>query len=367
MNSNSQLTPIDTPVDLCGGYSSPVLLYESAVSRLYRVSKAGKHFIVKTAADNSERLRALIRREYEISIDLNHPYLINVFTYEDNTPVGEGIIMEYVDGRNLRDFLSENPSATLRRRVLGQLLDAVSYLHRKGIIHNDLKPENILVTRMDNTVKLIDFGLSDNDAFYLSKTLGCTPRYASPELLARQNPDSRSDVYSLGLLIGEMFGRRYKSVSLKATALKRDRRYANVDALRAALSRRGRLMYVAVFLLVAMFIIGSLYIRQKNTLDVYKRTELEEKSFRDSIYNDIELRIDAILMTLEQRLAEIQYQEQALEELARSSERLMLIPQSLQTVTDDKAMIDDFLEHYSVQYNLRISRIIEIVNSKPSR
>lgn len=147
MSTNSELIPIEDNIQDClvgsygavpGGYHNPVLLSEGAFSRLYRVSRAGKHFIIKTARD--QKHASLVRREYDLSIGLNHPYIINVFTFEEQTPVGEGIVMEYIDGRDLRGFLSENPSRQLRKRVLNQLLTAVSYLHSKGIVHNDLKP-----------------------------------------------------------------------------------------------------------------------------------------------------------------------------------------------------------------------------------
>ena len=80
MSETFQLIPRKEPVRKHLGYHSPVLLKESSISRLYRISKAGKHFIIKTAKDDSERLRELIRREYDISIALNHPHLVNVFT-----------------------------------------------------------------------------------------------------------------------------------------------------------------------------------------------------------------------------------------------------------------------------------------------
>lgn len=198
----SVLTSSSSPQTYDRNYRDPELISENEISRLYRVRRDGKYFIVKTARDSSQRLTSIIRREYEISANLSHNNIVSVFTYEQQTPVGCGIVMEYVNGRTLEAFLGEKPGFSLRRRVLDQILSAVSYLHEKGIIHNDLKPENILVTYSDNSVKLIDFGLSDDDAHYLLRTPGCTPLFASPELLEGRTPlDSRSDIYSLGLLI----------------------------------------------------------------------------------------------------------------------------------------------------------------------
>ena len=254
MSNDSQLVPEFQPIAGNSIYSDPVLLSENSMTRLYRVSRDGKYFIIKTSKDNTGRLNALVRREYEISIGLGCPYVVNVFTYEQDIVVGPGIIMEYVNGRTLSEFLKENPPMQLRRRVFGQLLEAVAYLHRKSIIHNDLKPENILITHSDNTIKLVDFGLSDDDAHYLSKTPGCTPEYASPELLAHSAPlDVRSDIYSLGLLMRDIFGGKYRYISGKALRKDAAKRYTNVEQMQKAFKRTHSipLVVAAVLLFLA--------------------------------------------------------------------------------------------------------------------
>ena len=251
MSNDSQLVPEFQPIAGNSIYSDPVLLSENSMTRLYRVSRDGKYFIIKTSKDNTGRLNALVRREYEISIGLDCPYIVNVFTYEQDTVVGPGIIMEYVNGRTLGEFLKENPPMQLRRRVFGQLLEAVAYLHRKSIIHNDLKPENILITHSDNTIKLVDFGLSDDDAHYLSKTPGCTPEYASPELLAHSAPfDARSDIYSLGLLMRDIFGGKYRYISGKALRKDAAKRYTNVEQMQKAFKRTHSIPLVAAAVLL---------------------------------------------------------------------------------------------------------------------
>jgi serine/threonine protein kinase len=211
--------PVTVNLDTTSSFTDPVLLRETANARLYRMSKAGKHFIIKTTKDNSAMQLSILKREYEMSISFNHYHIAHHYTYETQTPIGPGIVMEYIDGRNLGEYLAENPSSDSRRRVFYQILDAVAYIHKCGIIHNDLKPENILISRANNDVKLIDFGLSDNDAHYLAKTLGCTPTYASPELLSHGSAiDARSDIYSLGrimqLILGANTTRCLKSVSI---------------------------------------------------------------------------------------------------------------------------------------------------------
>ena len=341
-------------------YTDSVLIRETSTSRLYRVSREGKHFMFKTARDNSEILTSLIRREYEMSMTLNHPYIAYVFTYEGIPGIGEGIVMEYVDGCSLADFLSGNPDMGLRRRVLLQLFEAVAYIHRKGIIHNDLKPENIMVTRSDNNVKIIDFGLSDDDAHYLLKTLGCTLEYASPELLRRETLDVRSDIYSLGLLMKDILGNRNAFISSKASRQSPDRRYGNVDALIRAYSRRHlpALVILSIFILTAII---APYIQIAHTRGI----QSEREAFRDSVYRDTEERMLRLYGDLEERLKDIPFREFAYSEMAVAMEGLPAIWQTYTEITADKELISSFMSHYTLLQNDHYQRLIDIIGAKP--
>lgn len=341
-------------------YAAPVLIRETSASRLYRVSREGKHFMFKTARDSSEMLTSLIRREYELSMTLNHPHIAYVFTYDTMPGIGEGIVMEYVDGCSLADFIKGNPDSGLRRRVLMQLFEAVAYIHRKGVVHNDLKPENIMVTRSDNNVKIIDFGLSDDDAHYLLKTLGCTPEYASPELLRRGTLDARSDIYSLGLIMKDILGNRNSFISSKASRQSPDRRYGNVDALIRAYSRRHlpALVILSIFILTAII---APYIQIAHTRGI----QSEKEAFRDSVYRDTEERMLRLYGDLEERLKDIPFQEFAYSEMAVAMEGLPAIWQSYTEITTDKELISSFMSHYTLLQNGHYQRLIDIIEAKP--
>jgi len=212
-------------------YENPELMYSGAYADIYRVSREGKYFLLKAAKDRNGQ--EILRREFEMSSSLSHPYIASVFVYEKDTPVGEGMVMEYVDGRNLLEYLSERPSLDERKRVFLQLLDAVSYIHRSGRIHNDIKPSNILISRKDNDVKLIDFGLADSDAYFMLKTLGFTASYASPELISRDgNIDARSDIYSLGCIGKDIFKDKFSGIVRKCLQKDKEKRYRSVDSLK---------------------------------------------------------------------------------------------------------------------------------------
>lgn len=267
--------PINIKCDVSGSYTDVVLLREGAMSALYRVSKGGKYFAIKTTKDNLAMQLAMLQREYDLSIKLSHYHLPHVFALEAHSPVGPGIVMEYIDGRNLNEFIAENPTLEERQRVFAQLLTVVAYIHKNGIIHNDLKPENILITHINKDVKLLDFGLSDTDAYFLTKRLGCTRNYASPELLTQcDDIDARSDIYSLGKIMKQLFPKKYRSYWQKCLQEDRDKRWDNVEQLHRSWNR-ARLLWrymtigvvAVVIITMAIYMIGVYSTEQQVLID----------------------------------------------------------------------------------------------------
>ena len=351
---------------MSSAYCDPVLIKDGTVSQLYRVSRAGKYFIIKTAKGESGVYADLIRREYELSIALSHPYIVSVFTYEDVTPVGPGIVMEYIDGYTLTEFLAQNPSRKLRRRAVDQLLDAVAYLHKKGIVHNDLKPDNILISRVDNTLKIIDFGLSDNDAYFLYKGLGCTPQYASPELKANKQTDCRSDIYSLGLLMREILGKRYSSVTSRAYNPIPEKRYADVAQIQKALSRRRNVLpaifgVLFVILTLCLYSTGS---KLRELQSVHEESRKREH-FADSICKDIDKRMAEIYEPVINALPSIMYQDICYQELAKAMEQLSSVSQSFQNSTQDSELLSRFNSYYTNLQFKYYYDALEIIELKP--
>ena len=257
-NDSMTFRPVTTELNIIGGFSEPELISGTSNSLLFKIKNYGKYFILKTPKEVNAMTLDILKREYEVSLSLNHYNITNAITFLADSPVGPGILMEYVDGRNLSDFIAENPSAKARAKVAEQIISVIAYVHHNNIIHNDIKPENILVSRVNGDVKLIDFGLSDNDAFYVNKHLGGTPRYASPELLAQADDiDTRSDIYSLGMVLHDLFGRKYGRIWRRCVQRDRALRYRDAEELLAAWQHRRRPLHLAYTAMIATAILGT--------------------------------------------------------------------------------------------------------------
>lgn len=225
---------------------------------IYRAKKAGKWFVlkgVKTLEGSIARNEHLLKREFDLFNKLDSNEIVKCWALERIDEVGLCIVMEYVDGRNLQEFLQEKPSKKLRRKVLYELLNAVDYIHHCQIVHQDLKPNNILITNNGTHVKIIDFGLSDNDAYYTNKNLGCTNGFAAPEQLQNDlTIDLRADVYALGKIIGTIFPNKYRSIKAKCCQHNREKRYQSVADIQKAIKQNDWLTQygIALFLLIVL-------------------------------------------------------------------------------------------------------------------
>jgi eukaryotic-like serine/threonine-protein kinase len=183
---------------------------------------------------------------------LNHPAIARLFdagTLADGTP---WIVMEFVEGVPLTDYVSSGPMAVeTRLRLFLDVCEAVQYAHRHLIVHRDLKPSNVLVTT-DGRVKLLDFGIAKDIAEARPADAGqtiarlMTPAYAAPEQARGEPAGMQADVYSLGVMLYELItgalpvspeARTATGVAdldvLCLTAMHADpaRRYASVEAL----------------------------------------------------------------------------------------------------------------------------------------
>ena len=198
------------------------------------------------SAENLARLQ----REYKILEQLyGNEHIVRCIGWREDANVGPCIVMEYVDGETLTDYLKTHPSNKEKRRILNELLDAVGFIHKHQIVHNDLKPGNILITHNGHNVKLIDFGYADGD-FSLDKATGGTKAFASPELVRQETTDVTSDIYSLGFIIKGLFSHRYGVIVRKCQREETKNRYQRILEVRNAIRWCDLVKWLAVLALV---------------------------------------------------------------------------------------------------------------------
>nr|MBA2737339.1 serine/threonine protein kinase [Pyrinomonadaceae bacterium] len=169
---------------------------------------------------NEDRLHRFEQEAIAISA-LNHPNIITIYEIGESDGTNY-IAVEFIDGKTLRESISERSlSLSNALNIAVQVAEALSAAHRAGIIHRDIKPENIMI-RPDGYVKVLDFGLAkltekrnsdlDGAARKLAETnpgvLMGTMKYLSPEQARGKDVDTRSDIFSFGIVLYEMIAGR---------------------------------------------------------------------------------------------------------------------------------------------------------------
>ncbi len=141
---------------------------------------------------------------------LIHPNIITIFDAGEDPTTGEAyIVMEYLPGVSLRELIKSGGAIekTDIQRIGVAILNGLEYAHEKGVVHRDIKPGNILLSSDLTIIKVADFGIARVDSGELTQThqLMGTPQYMSPEHCGQGKVDGRSDLFSVGALLYELF------------------------------------------------------------------------------------------------------------------------------------------------------------------
>jgi beta-lactam-binding protein with PASTA domain/tRNA A-37 threonylcarbamoyl transferase component Bud32 len=197
---------------LNGRYEIDSVLGQGGMAKVFRGTDQvlGRTVAIKVLspqfADDAQFV-ARFRREAQAAAALNHPNIVGVFDTGSQGDVNF-IVMEYVEGRTLRDVIrGEGPLHPQRAvEIADSVAKALESAHEAGMVHRDIKPGNIMLTS-DGEVKVMDFGIartSTGDTLTQTAAVLGTASYLSPEQAQGQSVDLRSDIYSLGCVLYEM-------------------------------------------------------------------------------------------------------------------------------------------------------------------
>jgi len=215
--STSRRAPLGVPLpgDLTGSKVGRFLIHAKlgtgGMGEVYYAedSKLRRRVALKRVIGNDAEASERILREARRASTLNSEHIASVYDVLEEQ--GElFIVMEYVEGENLRQRLCRPVSLEQFLEIATQCADGLMSAHKGGIIHCDIKPENIMLTS-SGVVKILDFGLAkhlprseQSSTFDITNTVAGTPAYMAPEVLLGKLPDPRTDIFSLGVVFYEM-------------------------------------------------------------------------------------------------------------------------------------------------------------------
>ncbi len=199
----------NTPQQTIGGYRIIEKIGEGGMAEIYKAQQAAlrRPVVIKKLKDPNREIVARFKKEALLSAGFNQENVLSIydFIYHGRSYY---LVMEYVDGEDLRSLLDRHAPfpVTIAVLIALEIARGLEYTHNQNIIHRDIKPGNVLISR-DGKVKLIDFGVA-KDSYDTKLTMTGlivgTPAYMSPEQAHGDPLNPQSDIYALGILLYEM-------------------------------------------------------------------------------------------------------------------------------------------------------------------
>lgn len=187
-----------------GAMGMVYLGHDAAIDRQVAIKTIHRRLL---RGDDSSEWLERFRREVRAAGRCLHPNIVTVFEYGEEADAPY-IVMEYVQGRELRDYLKDRQPMPLRNvvAIILQVLQALSHAHTHGVVHRDIKPGNIILLT-DGQVKVTDFGIARLELSGSLTQVGMavgTPGYMAPEQFSGHELDRRADLYAAGVVLFEM-------------------------------------------------------------------------------------------------------------------------------------------------------------------
>lgn len=197
------------PVDNVFHDIHEIYVSQAGHTRVFSATRYGKRYALKCLKPDflyTPVYRQALLKEFEIGLKLDHPGICRTIGMEETKDLGPTIVLELIDGLTLNEVIAKGLlSKDMAAKITEQLIDALEYMHGKQVFHRDLKPSNVMVTHNGHNVKIIDFSLSDSDAFTVLKMPAGTMGYIAPEQLRHDAMASaQGDIFSLGMVIDDM-------------------------------------------------------------------------------------------------------------------------------------------------------------------
>lgn len=265
----SNFEPATEAKTVAKDYNNIKPFYASAYghSRLFTAMHNGKKVILKTLKEsfsNDAQCREALKKEYEITSQLDYRLIRKALGFENVEGLGDCIVYEYINGKSLAEHIRVG---TLNEKqikdILVDLCDALNYMHQRGICHCDLKPENVMVTANDFRAKIIDIGLPETEYKTDHELLIKENEFIAPELFKGEEADPRSDIYSLGKIIEFIIERniisQYSSVATHCTQFSREQRFDSIQEVKSILTKSTfALKTILLILAVAIVVLAAI-------------------------------------------------------------------------------------------------------------
>ena len=310
---------------------------------LIRAKRNGRWWLLKGLKEQCRQdtvYQVLLQKEYEITSQLQHPMVVSAFSLEEVEGLGLCIVMEWVDGVTLKEWLAQGKHTKKQRRhVADMLLDALAYVHSRQTQHRDLKPSNIMLTHDGQHLKLIDFGLSDTESHAILKAPVGTEGYMAP--------DGPSDIYSLGCILRELhLGRSSCMVVRKCCAPLRCR-YTDIPIIQRDLHRcwlwpRRLLLIIGLVIVLASIFLLNLTHTQGEIRTVNDSLKVFKEENKAKILSEQE-KTDSLQLQMNQIADQ------------RESEK-MAIQRRQDYINEAKRKIDQQMQAYGIQQMLDTAR-----------